>query len=121
MQERVKQMMEMHDVQGMTYAEIAHVFGISWQRVAVLCAQYSPGHFQAVLDKSIYPNIRAWMNENLVSMAEMLRRLDLSRHPGNYKRFKRAIQRGSNPNKCTIDQLIQVTGLTYEELFKEDE
>ena len=64
-------------------------------------------------NKVKYVGLRDWMIENCVTVAELERRC------GNL-RMLASLTGKSNPSKYTIDAILQVTGLTYEECFKED-
>lgn len=103
---------------GMKYREIAEIYGVSYQAVAQACAKYSPGHFVPFTEERlVYPNWRNWMNENKVPLKEFLRRLGL--HPsGNSVGMVRNYMRGDHyPPKHTIDKILEITGLTYEQLW----
>lgn len=104
--------------QGMTYQQIADHFGISYQAVANSLSKHNPRLFRYVSEEGcIYPNLRRWMNENKVGKRELLRRCGLVCAPKNYDRFCSYFQGKVDPPKKTIDKILRVTGLTYEEAF----
>lgn len=106
--------------QGMKYREIAEKFGVSQQYVAIVCGKYSPHRFVPIGDKCIYPNLRKWMNENKITRREFLRRMSYEGSSENYVRLGRIITGERDPSKTYIDNMIRVTGLTYEKLFAEE-
>lgn len=104
---------------GMKYREIAKLYGVSFQAVAQACAKYGPEHFVPFTEeKLVYANWRNWMNENKITMREFMRRLGLS-STGNSLDAVRGYMRGDHyPAKQTIDKILEVTGLTYEQLWE---
>ena len=105
---------------GLTYKQIAEKYGVSVQCVQQACAKHSPAHYR-YNNTCIYPVLRKWMNDNKCCLAELLRRMGLTTHPGNYDRLVRILSGRSELKKSDIDILLRVTGMTYEELFREDE
>lgn len=104
---------------GMTYKEIGEKYGISRQRVCEICKGRTPKNFHYVTDEGcVYPNLRAWMNENLVSRSEFIRRSKFEFCPGNTLKFS-AIMRGeiTDVRKNWIDEMLRITGMSYEMLF----
>ena len=101
----------MRDV-GMSYEQIADIFGVSKQRVhQVATREPSGGYFRAGAVRNIpYIGLREWMIENRVSISKLRRmcgaKIDLS---GNH-----AI-RTQNAEK-----ILQVTGLSFEECFRRE-
>lgn len=118
MTSKKEQMIAMRQ-QGMKYKDIAEIFGCSRQYVATVCGKADVAHFRHC--DSIYPNIQRWMNENKVSMFELLRRMGLMPYSDNLDRLRRVIRGQTQPKKDCIDRLIKVTGMTYEVLFAEVE
>lgn len=116
-----KEQMKAMREQGLKYREIAEACGVSKQYVATVCGKYSPAHFVPIGEECIYPNLRKWMNENKVTRVEFLRRMGYTPHNQNYYQFNRCIWGQKYPRKNYIDKMLQVTGLTYEELFAEVE
>ena len=103
---------------GMTYQQIADHLGISYQAVAQTLTKYSPSHFRIVKPSGCaYTNIRNWMNANKVGMSEFVRRCGLGNSYSNKNRMTGYLKGKSDPPKRTIDKILSVTGLTYEEAF----
>ena len=106
---------------GMTYKQIAEKYGVSHQAVSQACGRGDPRYFRIVTEEGcIYTNLRKWMNKNEVSFAELLRRMGKERASGNLTRLHEQLRGKVELKKSTIDQLIAVTGIRYEKLFKKD-
>jgi hypothetical protein len=106
---------------GMKYREIAEKHGVSYQRVAHICGKNNPHYFRFITEKTCtYPALRHWMNENKVSRAELLRRMYGHYEPTTSVRFRDVLNGKADPTKRTIDRLLNVTGMTYEQLFYMD-
>lgn len=104
--------------QGLTYAQVAEKLGVSKQRVAQLLGQQDTRRYQPIKETCIYPNLRAWMNDNKVSRSEFLRRMGLTTQNTNAVVFNHILRGEQDPRKSFIDKMIEVTGLPYETLFK---
>lgn len=104
---------------GETYDAIAKRFGVSRQAVwSNLNGKRKP--WQDITQvECIYPNLRGWMNDNRVSVPELAERVTGDRDSG--ASVRRWIAGSANPNKKNIDKLLAVTGLTYEEMFAEEQ
>jgi len=105
---------------GMTYREIAEKHGVSRQYVAQVLGKQSVPLFR-YNTSCVYPVIRKWMNENQVTIAEIVRRMDLLPIAENYIRYRDILCGKTEPKKSFIDFMIRLTGLTYEELFREED
>lgn len=122
MNERKQKMIEMRNA-GATHEQIGNAFGITKQRVSQIIGQYWVGSFRGITcEDCIYPNLRRWMNENRISKSELCRRMYGDVGPENHHRIS-LILSGKKTNffKSVIDRLIEATGLSYEELFSEEE
>lgn len=107
---------------GLTYQEIAAKYGVTYQAVAQAAGRHSPGHFMVFTKKGcVYTGLRNWLNENRISRAELIRRMNLSVGGRNTDRVCRILRGETRPNKDDIDLLIKITGLTYEVLFSEED
>jgi hypothetical protein len=116
MVDRKEQMREMLS-QGMTYEEIGREFGISRQRVYQLIGNADTRKFQYFSsERCVYDGLRKYLNENRISTYELARRCFNSSHPKRHELLSGALK-GSNTTKHTIDKILAVTGLTYEEAF----
>ena len=109
--------------QGLTYREIAARYGISYQAVAQVCAKSNICQFKPIWPKScVYPGLRNWMNRNHVSRAELYRRMhDGSPCIGKAPYIIRDRMTGKSPWRMDeIERLLDITGMTYERLFREE-
>lgn len=106
---------------GMSHKEIAEMYGVSRQTVHFACARHSPGHFKPYkADQVVYPNLRRWLNENKVGRLEFIRRMG-NTGPGHTYDSVRGWFRGDHyPSKQNIDKILEITGLTYEDLWEVD-
>lgn len=103
---------------GLTFQEIADKYGVSKQFVHQMCSESTDSLFRGWLkERCIYVNLRNWMNDNKISKKELLQRLGLEALSGNYKRIGHYLKGECYPPKQMIDKFIEVTGLTYEELW----
>lgn len=102
---------------GLKYKEIAEIMGVSHQCVAHMCSQYNPRHFRMFSDAVVYPNLRKWLNENKLSVAELIRRCGYVPVTAEYQSFTSWMYGRSDPKKRVIDACLKATGMTYEELF----
>lgn len=115
--ERTMQMKQDREA-GMTCREIAEKYGVSHQWVHSVVGRYSPERFRYVKEQAcVYPNLRNWMNANKVGKREMLRRMGLEAYPKNSTYLYTVMTGRRSPRKTYIDRMLQVTGMTYEELF----
>ena len=106
---------------GMTHAEIAKKYGVSRQTVSQACARHCPGHFKPyTADEVVYPNLRRWLNENKVGRSEFARRLGNVSTGTSYQLVCDWFRGKNYPIKKSIDKILSVTGLTYEELWEVD-
>ena len=106
---------------GMTYREIAEECGCSYQNVAMALARRNVARFRCFTEKGcVYPALRKWLNDNRICVDELLRRIYGHNTGGHTRSRWGEILRGrAELRKQDIDSLIRVTGMTYEELFRE--
>lgn len=105
-------------VSGMTCREIAEKYGVTRQAVYQATSKYKETQFKKVTpEQCIYPNVRDWMNKNKVSKNELKRRMGLTTAAGTSALLGRYLKGTKYPLKQTIDKLLKVTGLTYEQFF----
>lgn len=104
----------LYEKKGMTYEEIAELFGVSRQAVHSAINRSNDGFRAASVRKVKYVGLRDWLMENRINVGELEKRIG-----GN--RLHQAIKGKGNPQKSTIDAILAVTGLTYEECFKEED
>ena len=111
--------MEALRAQGLTYREIADKFGCSYQNVAQQLRGSYHSAFRGVnKEKVVFDGLREWMNDNRIGMMELMKRFHGHFIGGNSATNLRDKLRGIRElKKRDIDDLIRITGLTYEELF----
>lgn len=112
---RSEQARELHE-QGMSCAEISKLLGVTKQAVSYAIKHGSKSKHnvhKATLEKVRYSNLRQWMLENDVSIARLARLANVSH-------LYSSLCGETEPKKSTIDAILSVTGMTYEECFKED-
>ena len=106
---------------GKSVAEIAKMYGVSYQTVAQVTAKRNIGYFKHYTEKNcVYPHLRKWLNDNKVTRHEFMRRMGMITSGTNATRITHYFKGRNYPTKETIDKFLQVTGLTYEELFYRD-
>ena len=122
-QERIDRMVDLY-TQGKSYREIGEIVGLSRQMVFnYIGGDNAARYFQPLTPKMVvYTGLRGWMNTNKVNRAEFTRLLHNGVfYPANYNRCKRILSGEGIPTKSTIDKMLAITGLTYEELFRRDD
>lgn len=107
--------------EGLTYQEIASRAGVSRAYVNLVLSNYKKSQFRGISQKQcVHDGLREWMNENKCSVNELLRRAYGFNPGGTQKQGWFAKLRGeTHLKKPDIDRLIDVTGMSYEELFRE--
>lgn len=106
--------------EGMTYRAIADMYGCSYQNICQHLAGIGAEHFRAFTEKRcVFDGLREWMNANECTTAELLRRL-YGRNPptATNTRWAKIMQGKTELRKQDIDNLIRVTGRSYEDLFR---
>lgn len=104
---------------GLTYREIGKLFNMSYQYIHQCVTKYNsavqlPPRSIAVIDKVRYEGLAKWMLNNSISVNRLAVLCDADKLG--------CILYGNNePSKKNIDAILKVTGLTYEECFKERE
>lgn len=101
---------------GMTYKEIGELFGVTKQAVHDTVAKNRDGFYESAAQKVRYIGLRNWMLENRVNISELSKRCGVVRETLYHN-----VVRECDPRKKTIDAILRVTGLTYEECFKGEE
>lgn len=116
---RIQQIIAMRE-KGMSNTEIGKKLGISRQRVEQIVPPRIK-YFRVLTPESCkWSGLRNWMNKNSVSKTELVRRLYGNAYPENYARVIAILKEaGRNTPKYFIDNVLNITGLTYEEIFKE--
>ena len=113
MNSRYEIMRKLHD-EGISYEKIGQYFGISKQAVHQKLNRGPTNHFhEGSVRKVKYIGLRDWMLNNRITMTKLEELCGISK---SYKSLAGSYQ----PSKKTIDAILAVTGLTYEECFKEE-
>lgn len=99
--------------EGLTYEKIGEIFGISKQAVHETSKSYGDHFHEHSVQKVKYVGLRQWMLKNRVSISKLEKLCGISK-------VHKSLVGDCNPGKRTIDAILSVTGLTYEECFKED-
>ena len=107
--------------EGMSYREIAGKYGVTYQRVAQVCAKGGSRFRPYKETEVVFPNLRKWLNENKVSRAEMLRRMGRQPHSAGIKTMTGWLSGEHDPSKLQIDRMLAITGLTYEQFFARED
>lgn len=103
---------------GLTYQQIADKYGVSKQMVHQACGKYTPHLYRPwTEERCIYVNLRRWLEENKITMSELLRRLGKENLASSHTLVNLYLKGKRYPTKKTIDKFIEVTGLSYEELW----
>lgn len=112
---RIEKIKELYN-QGVSVSKIAETYGMSRQRVYQL-VDVRRSYLTTITEKQcIYTGLRNWMNTSRVSISSLVRMIY-----GDVQSYKRSVVsnalRGGNCSKKTIDRILKVSGLTYEEAF----
>lgn len=104
--------------QGMTLQQIADEIGVSRQRAAQLTGAVRPMK-QWNKQYSIFPGIDSWMKFNRVTYTMFGKMLGYAPGASASNNLARRLMGEAMLNKSLIDDILEVTGMTYEEAFKE--
>lgn len=114
--DRLEQIRAMR-AEGRTLEAIGRSFGLSKQRVQQILrrgGEKPKRKFHKNRPRSVFYKLDDWAREHDCSWMELACQCEMN--PSLfYRNFVHGI--GGNPGKRTIDRLLQITGLTYEELF----
>lgn len=105
--------------EGMTLQEIADATGQPERRIRYVLAEYATSRHRGVRRAScIYAGLRKWLNENECSVAMLARMIYSDTCNSTLENRLRLLLRGDIRMKIDdIDDILAVTGCTYEELF----
>lgn len=110
------------EAQGYNRKQIAEAVGVTRQRVYQILGTAEKGFFKPITEQGcIYPNWRKWMNDNKVSVPAFSRLMGMDSASRDYGLIKRWMRGDNFPLKFNIDKIIEITGLSYEELFSKEE
>lgn len=102
---------------GDSLQKIADSLGVSRQWIWVIIHRDDHVTYQQkLLNRVIFPKIRNYLYKNRISITQFSALCNVS-----YMTIYRGITGQTDILKRTIDQILRVTGMTYEEAFKEDE
>lgn len=119
--DRFRAMKELRD-KGYTHREIAILYDISEQRVVWWLGKGDERYFKPITEKQcVFVGIRDWLNQNKVSITEFVRRVYGVYHTERRKSLLKHLTKKFDMKKQMIDRVLEITGLTYEEAFKEQE
>ena len=109
-------------LEGYTVKEIAEKLGVSKTRVYQITYSRMLSSFREITpEMNIYPNWRKWMNENSVSIRLFCEMMGLDLSSTNYNNVYGWMRGRCYPTKKNIDRILEATGLTYEQLFYQEE
>ena len=104
---------------GKTYREIGEVFGVSRQRVCQMIGRGDTRFFRHVSAKScVYKGVRKYLNDNKISIAELVRMVYGAYHPRNFYTMRNRLSGATDMPKSYIDKILEITGLAYEVAFE---
>lgn len=112
--QQIEELVEMRN-NGCTCEEIAAKLYISASTVSLIGRQYGAVPKKRVRRKCIYPALKDWMNRNGVSVEKFAKMANMSDSG-----IISIICGRSQPTKWTIDRILKITGLAYEQAFKEE-
>ncbi len=114
--ERIERMTCLRE-RGNTYEEIAKMEGVSKQRVFQLIGGINRARVKPLTKKQcIYDGLRKYLNENHIGRAELTRKLYGYYHSSTYSCLCKWL-RGVEMTMSTINKILSITGLTYEQVF----
>lgn len=117
--DRKREMLEMRE-QGFNYEQIAIHFRISRQRVYQIIGSSAVRYYRYITERQcIYIGIRDWLNRNKLTITAFVRIVYKKYHSVYYGKLRNYLLGKNELRKTMIDRILEVTGLTYEEAFKE--
>lgn len=114
-----QQALKLRIEENMTYGEIADAMGVSRSYVALLLKDTvkKPNFHRWAWDSTPYPVLTQWMNEHQMSKMDLATALGYSPSSNSQYIVYRRMREG-RLDKAEIDKLIQITGISYENLFR---
>lgn len=99
---------------GATYREVAKRFGVPPQTIHSVLPGCSS---RSICNKKLlYPSIGRFLAENKMSITDFSKKIGVP-----YSTARKNLRSGGNFGKETIDKILSVTGLTYEEAFSTEQ
>lgn len=116
--EKIRQLRD----EGYSAKQVAEMLGISRARVYQASRAKRLKQFKEIApETNIYPIWRNWMNENSVSIRMFIRLMGLDLSSTTYNNVYGWMRGRCYPSKKNIDRILETTGLTYEQLFYQEE
>lgn len=109
--------------EGKTFQQIADAIGVSRQRAHQLYNKNEKrnDYYHAWTEKRcIFHSLRDWFNIHRFNTKDILEQIGLPVSRSNEIHLRRILNGDATMKKDDIDLLIGLTGMTYEELFRED-
>lgn len=122
MENRTQMMVQLRQ-EGWSYGAIANNFGLSRQRVFQLIGKRNIAHFRKITEKQcIFKGLREYMNKTALSLTELIRRIcgEHKYHPETSARYRAYLCGKNDIPMRVINEILRVTGLTYEQAFLEE-
>lgn len=116
---------------GVTQGQLAQEYGVSVNTVSVLVRKINAGGRVRGYDEktsgkestnAVWPGLEKWRLEHNMTIEDMAEAANVNRSTlqllwnGRYRNKKKQMEYG--PRMSTIDKLLALTGLTYEEAFR---
>lgn len=116
MSKRSELVRKLHYEDGLTYERIGDILGISRQAAHQLAQNTEPKDrfHEKTVQKIRYVGLRNWMLERRITISKLVELCGVSG-------IKASLSRNLDLRKSSIDAILSVTGLTYEDCFKEEE
>ena len=109
-------------LEGYTVKEIAEKLGVSKTRIYQITYSKLLKSFKEITpEMNIYPNWRKWMNQNSCSVRMLVEVMGMDASSTNYNNVYGWMRGRCYPTKKNIDRILEATGLTYEQLFYQEE
>lgn len=105
-------------LEGATLQSIADRFEVSleWIRQIVPPIEGKTWSLEGMRNRCVYPGIAQWLYENRCTYAKLAELIGVPQ--ASVSRWMNGVHK---PNKPTIDKILKVTGMTYEQAFGEEE
>ena len=116
---RLSQMIRLRE-QGWSFQAIADNLGLSRQRVYQLIGKRNIAYFKPITPKQcVFDGLRDWLNQKSMSIAELIRQVrgEHKYHPVVFSQYRAYLTGRHNMKMPTINAILRVTGLTYEQAF----
>lgn len=100
---------------GMTYRQIGEKYGVSAQAVQICCARQGEMPRKALSARAcIWPNLRIWLNADRARAERFFQEMQGCT-------IRMILKGGQQPKKDVIDRMLKLTGMSYEEMFAQEE